>query len=296
MYACSSIIQFSWIIKLYVSIKSDWVSCCSWDFLASHQTCRQNCSNSLFLSEMLSCHLSVTVFLLYWAFSFWPSQLFGPECNKKNGQDGLCPHHVHNPSREMKIDFCSFERPGKSKAVLLLTHFCVFPRKKRQKSGTGLQLLDPGASDRMQGLPDAMGRWSAKSFCRDSLKCEGKGQWHLHISEPSADIFQGSKNEGLMELLQKQSLFYLFIYLFVYACMYLNPDFPEWHTLEVTQFRVTSSVGNWGMWNVGCWSAAPKCSSSAENTDKVQSQTGALCWRSRRMYRLNWIFLVFGVA
>ena len=55
VYAFSSIIQFALIIKLYFSIKTDWVSCCCWDFLASHQTCRQNCSNSLALSEIISC-------------------------------------------------------------------------------------------------------------------------------------------------------------------------------------------------------------------------------------------------
>lgn len=79
----------------------------------------------------------------------------------------------------------------------------------------------------MQALADAVVRWSAKSSCKDSLKSEKKGQWHLHcISESSADVFQGSKSKGLVELLWKQSLYYLFTYLLIYARMYLKPDFP----------------------------------------------------------------------
>lgn len=228
MYACSSIIQFSWIIKLYFAIKSDWVSCCSWDFLASHQTCRQNCSNSLSLSlslsEISSCHLSVKVFLLYWAFSFWSSQLLGPECNKRTGQDKLGPHHVHNPSRGMSNWFLLFWKTRKGKGCA--SHAFVFSKEIKGRnpeldfSSWTLEHLTECR------VPDAVVRWSAKSSCKDSLKCEKKGQWHLHISESSADVFQGSKSEGLMKLLWKQSWYYLFIYLLIYGCMYLNPDFP----------------------------------------------------------------------
>lgn len=127
MHACSSIIQFSWIIKLYSFIKSVWVSCCSWDFLASHQTCGQNCSNSL--SEIISCCLWVTVFLLYWAFSFWPPQLFGPECNKKTGQDRLSPPHMHNPSRGMSNWFLLFWKTRKGKGCASACTLLCFPKK-----------------------------------------------------------------------------------------------------------------------------------------------------------------------
>lgn len=41
--------------KVYFLIKTDWVSCCYWDFLASHHAFRQNCSNSLILYEIISC-------------------------------------------------------------------------------------------------------------------------------------------------------------------------------------------------------------------------------------------------
>lgn len=140
MYACSSIIQFSWIIKLSFSIKADWVSCCSWDFLASYQTCGQNCSNSL--SLILFPAIFQPVFLLYWVFSSWPSQLFGPEHNRKTGQDRVNPHHMHNPSRGMSNWFLLFERTGRAKAVLLLTHFCAFQRNKRQKPSSWVQTLE----------------------------------------------------------------------------------------------------------------------------------------------------------
>lgn len=234
MYACSSIIQFSWIIKLYFFIKSDWVSCCSWDFLASHQTCRQNCSTSASLSEIISCHLSVTVFVLYWAFSFWPSQLFGPECNKtmapsKTGQVRLGPHHVHSPSRGVSYWFLFFWKTRKGKGCASAHTLCVFQRKKSQKSRTGFQLSDPGVSDRMYGLPDAVARWSAKSFCKDTPKCEIKGQWHLHTSSqsPLQMFFKAARLRAWWNCYGNRAyIIYLFIYLLSYAHIYLKPDIP----------------------------------------------------------------------
>lgn len=163
MYACSSIIQFSWIIKLYFFIKSDWVSCCSWDFLASHQTCRQNCSNSLSLSEIISCHLSVTVFLLYGAFGFWPSQLFGAECNKtmapsKTGQDRLGPHHVHNPSRGISYWFLLFWKTRKGKGCASAHTLLCFPKKEKAE---------------FQNWVSTLGPWSIRQNAR-TARCRGE--------------------------------------------------------------------------------------------------------------------------
>lgn len=222
MYACSSIIQFSWIIKLYFSIKSDWVSCCSWDFLASHQTCRQDCSSSLSLRLLPAIFQSQFFCCIGPLVPDHPSYLDQSATKKKTGQDKLGPHHVHNPSRGMSNWFLLFlkDQEGQRLCFLQLTPFCVFQRNKRQKSRTGFQLLDHGASDRMHRLPDAVMRWSAKSFCKDSLKCEKKGQWHLHTSSqsPLQMFFQGARARAWWNCYgNRADIIYLFIYLFMHA-------------------------------------------------------------------------------
>lgn len=194
----------------------DWVSCCCRDFLASHQTRRQNCSNSLALSEIISrscpamlkpCFFHCTGALVsdrpryldHWATKPW-SLL---QCGRISWVLTTCA----SLAEERAIDFCSFSKTRKGSGCASAPRLSCFP-KKEQDRFSAFQLLDPGASLGVRGLPDAVVWLSAECFCKVSLKC-GKGSAVvICVSESAAGVSKGSRSEGLMELPQEQSLLF----------------------------------------------------------------------------------------
>lgn len=114
-------------------------------------------------------------------------------------------------AEERTIDFCSFPKTRKGSSCASAPRLLCFP-KKEQDRFSAFQLLDPGASLRVCGLPDTVAWLSAKCSARCHWSVR-KGRWWLHIciSESAAGVFKGSRSEDQMELLQEQSL--LFIHL-----------------------------------------------------------------------------------
>lgn len=143
MYACSSIIQFSWIIKLYFSIKSDWVSCCSWDFLASHQTCRQNCPNSLCRS--LSLRLFPAIFQSQFfcctgpLVSDHPSYL-DQSATKKLSRTGWVLTTLTTLPEGWAIDSCSFEE---GQRLCFCSHAFLFSKEIKGRNSELISSLGP---------------------------------------------------------------------------------------------------------------------------------------------------------
>lgn len=177
--------------KVYFSVKTDWVSCYCWDFLASHQTCRQNCCNCFDLWHYFlqwSCCVAAVVFALHWAFGLWPSHLFGPWSKKTTAapesvRDGLGPLHAHNlgcrkcccPAPLLPggrtMGFCSFQSPEGAKTAAAPRLWC-FPKKGKGKFAVFqlLEHLPEYVNCQMQGqdqLLDLSARlcWVRKGHC-----------------------------------------------------------------------------------------------------------------------------------
>jgi len=92
----------------------------------------------------------------------------------ETGQDRLGRLHVRSSSRG-KSSWFPFSKTRNCKGCASAPRLLCVPKKEKGRFPV-FQLLDPGASARVHGLPDAVARSSAKAFCKASLVFVRKGQ------------------------------------------------------------------------------------------------------------------------
>lgn len=163
---------------------------------------------------------------------------------------------------------------GRAKAVLLLTHFCVFQRNKRQKSRAGFQLLDPGASKRM---PGAVVRYLLNLSARThwSVRKRVGGTYILHL-RVLCRCFSREQEQGPDGIAMETELI-LFIYLLTYFCMHI---FKPWLPLMayLGSHPVSGDFVNWKLGNVKCWLLVSN--SKVQQFCRKHSQSAVWKWRA----------------